>query len=312
MHALVIDRPPAPTALRSLLRRARPALQNAGVEHRRVCLQRRLAHRAHEVLLVPPHVLHSRALSEDRLVAFRADPLHRAVEAILAHEPVVADAARLHVQLARARRALETVREMDKVLLPPEEELAMLQRRNNRRLARQALREIVLELVEALLAVREPVNGDEPLHRRVAVAAAHAREALGVEVAPERLDTFLRVDQLATFRAALAEAELVALLVEDEVVLRDALEPVERLAAEAAAEAVRVPVVPGECDLRFVDLSLAARADAGRGVRHVPEPARGIVRLDRHDVRKREELGRHAGADYAQKIATFCVDVMRG
>ena len=81
---------------------------------------------------------------------------------------------------------------------------------------------------------------------------------------------------------------------EDEVVLGDALESVEWLAAEAAAEAVWVPVVPGKSDFRFVDLGLAAGADAGGSVRHVPETARGIVGLDRHDVRKWEELGRHA------------------
>ena len=264
------------------------------------------------MIRVPPDVLHPRPLSKDRLIALCAYPLHRAVEAILTNKLVIRNAARLHVQLIRAMRALKAVREVHKVLLSAEEELPVLERRHDRLLARQTLREIVLKRLEAAPTVREPVQRHEPLHGLVAVAAAHAREARGVEVAPDRLDALLRVDQLATLRAALAEAELVALLVEDEVVLRDALEPVERLAAEAAAEAVRVPVVPGECDLRVVDLSLAARADAGRGVRHVPEPARGIVRLDRHDVRKREELGRHAGADYAQKIATFCVDVMRG
>lgn len=194
------------------------------------------------------------------------------------------------MKLTWAVGALETVGEMDEVFLTAEEELAVLECWNNWAVASEALWEIVLESIEAFAAVGKAVEGDESLHCLVSVAASDTRETCWVEVSPNCLDTLLWVDELAAFCASLAEALLVALLVENEVVLDNALQAVERLTAQTAAETVGMPVVAGECDLRFVDFCLAAGTDARGCVGHVPQPTRWVVRLNCDDVGKRQKF----------------------
>ena len=150
-----------------------------------------------------------------------------------------------------------------------------------------------MESFETTATIREAIEGDEPLHCCITVAASDTGEAFGVEVTADSLDTFLRVYQLTTFGTALAEALLVAVFMENEVVFDNALETIEWLPTEAAAEAVGVPIVSGECDFGFVDLCLAAGAYARRSVWHMPEPARRVVRLNVDDRRKRKEVRRH-------------------
>ena len=147
-----------------------------------------------------------------------------------------------------------------------------------------------MESFETTATIREAIEGDEPLHCCITVAASDTGEAFGVEVTADSLDTFLRVYQLTTFGTALAEALLVAFLVENEVVLDNALQAIEWLTAKTAAETVGMPVVTGECDLGFVDFCLTAGTYAWGCVGHVPQSTRWVVRLDCDDVGKRQKL----------------------
>lgn len=239
---------------------------------------------------VPPNVFHACALSEDWFVTCGTDSLHCAVEAFFANEAVFVNTAGLDVKLTWAVGALETVGEMDEVFLAAEEELAVLKCWNDWAVASEALWEIVLESIETFAAVRKAVESDESLHCLVSVAASHTRETGWVEMSPNCLDTLLWVDELAAFCASLAEALLVALLVENEVVFDNALQAIEWLTAKTAAETVGMPVVTGECDLGFVDFCLTAGTHAWGCVGHVPQSTRWVVRLDCDDVGKRQKL----------------------
>lgn len=225
------------------------------------------------------------SLVEDRLVAARADLAHTDAVAVFADQLFVVDAARCGLERSAgdvvAVYALEAVGEVDEVLAPVEEEVLRLLRGADRLLAREALREVLEQLLVAVVAVREVVERHKALDFD---AALHALEALLVEVLTDSLNDLLRFDQVRADGAALAEALLVALLVKDKIgVLLDTALIAERLCAEAAAEALRVPVVTAELEDGALDLLLAAGAVAFVRVGDAPQLARRIVLLDWDD-----------------------------
>jgi hypothetical protein len=103
-----------------------------------------------------------------------------------------------------------------------------------------------------------------------------------------RVHCTLRRNQNSALAVALAEALAIAVLVQDEIVFRDAAVG-KGAAAEGTVEAVSMPVVVTKCDRIAGGRAVATGAGALRDFGDVPQSARGTVLPNNNGVPKRDK-----------------------